>query len=84
MERWCVWYTPPSNRTRALFTVWPKAGRLDVGVWLGSFAEFYPVTTEQERAILGEDRWRRGMTTAEAQEFVARLDRLFECIGQAR
>lgn len=82
VERWCVWYTPPSNRTRALFTVWPKLGRLDVGVWLGSFSEFFPVTGEREREILGATRW-RSIGRDGAAEFTARLDRLFEEIAQA-
>ena len=82
-RKWCTWYAPPSNHTRALFTVWPQPGRLSVGVWLESFPEFFDVTNEQTKAILGVNK-RRTVTASNVQEFTANLDRLFEEIEKAR
>lgn len=79
-----VMYTPPSNRTRMLFTVWarPRAGGL-LRVYVGSeaFAEFYPVLEEEVTSLLGPEGWQR-MTTSDVEAFVAGLDRLFESTEQ--
>ena len=77
-------YTPPSNRTRMLFTAQsrPRADGL-LGVYVGpeAFTEFYPVTEETVVSLLGPDGWRR-MTAADVETFVANLDRLFATIEQ--
>jgi len=79
-----VMYTPPSNRTRMLFTAQsrPRADGL-LGVYVGpeAFTEFYPVTEETVVSLLGPDGWRR-MTAADVETFVANLDRLFATIEQ--
>ncbi len=75
-----VMYTPPSNRTRMLFTVRarPKPnGLLRMYVGPGAFAEFYPVTEETATSILGPDGWRE-MTASDVEAFITSLDRLFE------
>lgn len=76
-------YTPPSNRTRTLFTVWatPGAGRL-LWVYIGpqAFAEFYPVTEECVTSLIGAG-WQK-MTGADVETFVANLDRLFESLAR--
>lgn len=80
-ERKCVRYTPPSNHTRALFTVWPKPGRLSVGVWHAAFPDFFAVTSEHTRAILGSDRLRT-ISASDVHQFLGSLDRLFEEIAK--
>jgi len=78
-----IMYTPPSNRTRTLFTVWatPGAGRL-LWVYIGpqAFAEFYPVTEECVTSLIGAG-WQK-MTGADVETFVANLDRLFESLAR--
>ena len=74
-----IMYTPPSNRTRTLFTVRarPRAdGLLRVYVESAAFAEFYPVTEETATEILGSSGWHM-MSPSEVDNFVENLDRLF-------
>lgn len=79
-----IMYTPPTNRTRMLFTVWAtkkSPGSLLSYVGPAAFAEFYPVTHEEVESLLGPDGWRES-TAAEVDEFIAGLDRLFEIVAQ--
>lgn len=74
-----IMYTPPSNRTRMLFTV--RASTRSDGLLLlyfgaAAFAEFYPVDEETVRALFGEDGWRH-MTMEDVEDFVGKLGRLF-------
>lgn len=74
-----IMYTPKRHRGRTLFTVWarPKAdGLLRVYVETGAFAEFYPVTDQTAKEILGSPGW-RGMTPQDVDIFVQSLERLF-------
>jgi hypothetical protein len=77
-------YTPPSNHTRTLFTVWaePKAGdNLRMYVETSAFAEFFPISGESALSILGEAGY-RSVNSAEVEAFISALDRLFESIEQ--
>lgn len=80
-----IMYTPPTNRTRMLFTVrdWTQSdGLLRLYFGAAAFTEFYPVTEETVRSTFGADGWRR-MTTEDVRTFVTNLDRLFEQIEKA-
>jgi hypothetical protein len=70
--RWCVVYGPPFNRNLAIFTVWPKPGRLDLGFWPTSKWE------HRDRAfeILGTQTWHY-LTADNVDDFVAGLDSVF-------
>ena len=74
-----IMYTPPSNRTRMLFTVktWTQSdGLLRLYVGPEAFAEFYPVEVDEVAALLGEAGWQH-MTTEDVKAFVGNLDLLF-------
>jgi len=81
-HRRCVVFAPPSDHIRALFTIWPKSGRLDTRVWLREFPKYFNVTTEQVKAIMGLEI-ERDINDANVNDFIARLDRLFEEIEQS-
>ena len=53
-------FTPPSNGTRCLFTLWakPEDGKLKAYVCPGAFAEFFPVQQADVEQRLGEGGWR--------------------------
>ena len=53
-------FTPPSNGTRCLFTLWaePEDGRLKAYVCPAAFAEFFPVQQADVEKRLGEEGWR--------------------------
>ena len=78
-----IMYTPPSNRTRTLYTVWaqPKAnGLLTMYIETSAFAEFFPITEETATEVLGPAGW-RNMTAEDVATCVDGLDKLFERIG---
>jgi Holliday junction resolvase-like predicted endonuclease len=73
-------YTPPTNRTRCLYTAWttPQSdGKLKVYVETTAFSEFFPISVDDALSILGEAGYRY-MDTSDVDEFVEALDRLFE------
>lgn len=77
-----VMFTPPSNRTRVLFTVWtsPVSGGLRMWVEPKGFAEFYGVTAEEAHDVLGGSGY-RVIGINEARDFAKRLDHLFAQSG---
>ena len=49
-----VMFTPPTNRTRMLFTVWPETGGLHMWVSADAFEEFFPeISADEARRQLG-------------------------------
>jgi hypothetical protein len=68
-----------------LFTVktWTQADRL-LQLYVGpqAIAEFYPVSADEVRSLLGDNGWQK-LTTQDVEAFVAGLDRLFETIHEA-
>jgi len=77
--------TPPTNRTRMLFTVktWTHAdGLLQLYVGPQAFSEFYPVAANDVRTLLGDKGWQK-LTTEDVELFIAGLDRLFEPMQDA-
>ena len=80
-----VMYTPPTNRSRVLFTVWLRSEmprNESMVIVPGAFAEFYPVDEETVVSFLGPGGWRDAYENVEG--FVAGLDRLFESIEMSR
>jgi hypothetical protein len=74
-----IMYTPPSNKTRMLFTVWalpPKGHGLDTWVSPKAFGEFFGVATEEATRALGEEG-PRVLAPGSAPGFVASLDQFF-------
>ena len=53
-------FTPPSNGTRMLFTVWakPEKGGLKAYVGIEPFTEFFPVERAEVEKRLGAEGWR--------------------------
>jgi hypothetical protein len=77
-------YTPPSNRARTLFTapVWTRAdGLQQLYVAPEAFPEFYPVSEEDAKSLLGQEGT-RPMTLEGIELFVTNLDRLFEIVAK--
>ena len=63
-------FTPHSNRTRMLFTVWTKLkvpGALTMVVEPSAFAEFYPISEKRALELLGDNRDWRYMTPHDVQ-----------------
>ena len=80
----CIMYAPPTNKTRALFTVWAAAeteGALLAYVGPGAFSEFYPVSLEQSTAIFGQDGWRK-WSREDVKGFLGKLDRFFAIVRE--
>lgn len=82
-----IMYTPPSNRTRMLFTVKanPKRGdnRLQVYVWPQAFSEFYPVSPEKAAIDLGIGTGWRKMTSENVDAFLEGLDNIFHEVSMS-
>jgi hypothetical protein len=81
-HKFAVMYTPPSNKTRMLFTVWLVEGSPDVVLTLSAeaFAEFYPFTAATVIGTLGEAGDRKLLTVEDAQRFAGGLDKLFASV----
>lgn len=70
-------FTPPTNRTRMLFTVWPETSRVRIWVSADAFEEFFPEMSAAEvRRRLGPADKERLLDQAATREFIARLERL--------
>jgi len=56
----CLMITPPSNRTRCLFTIWaePGKGGLSAYVAIEGFTMFFPLERAVVEGRLGPDGWR--------------------------
>ena len=56
----CLMFTPPSNATRCLFTLWaePEKGGLEAYVGIEAFTEFFPLERADVEEQLGPDGWR--------------------------
>jgi len=71
-----VMFTPPKNKNRMLFTVWPEeadGGRFSIYRWAAAMAEFFPGIDEQAaRDALGPD----GYGVLERQEVASLVARL--------
>jgi len=54
-----IMFTPPTNRSRCLFTVWPRKGSWNFWGGADVFSEFFPsVSTKKAVSILGEQGYR--------------------------
>ena len=56
----CLMFTPPSNATRCLFTIWaePEKGGLSAYVAIEGFTMFFPLERADVEERLGPDGWR--------------------------
>lgn len=71
-----IMFTPPANRSRCLFTIWPRNG--SGNFWAGAevFSEFYPsVTIRQAESVLGPQGWRE-LNQKSAQSYATGLRKL--------
>jgi hypothetical protein len=70
-------FTPPTNRTRMLFTIWvkPEAERIRAYVGIEPFTEFFPVEREVVERHLGREGWRT-FSPAELFAFLTELQAL--------
>lgn len=72
-----VMFTPATNRTRMLFTVWTGLGDSSMYTSSEAFEEFFPgITADQARLHLGPDGFRK-LDDNSAGEFLSGLERLF-------
>lgn len=79
-------FTPPNNKNRYLMTVWRHGSgdELRLSFSADAFAEFFPISAEQVRQILGEDSGQITIASdAEAQACEDKLDSLFAKVVQA-
>lgn len=73
----CVMFTPATNRTRMLFTLWTAQSGSYLYTYSEAFEEFFPrISADQTRGHLGEDGFRR-LDHHGAAEFLSSLERLF-------
>lgn len=79
-----IMYTPPSNKTRMLFTAWltDDTGGLALYLSADAFAEFYPIDADAVRAALGPDGERPITNDVDAKAFALALDALFETLDR--
>jgi hypothetical protein len=71
-----VMFTPPTNKTRMLFTVRPDSGGLRIWVSADTFEEFFPeISADEARRQLGPDG-ERHLDPPATREFIAGLGRL--------
>src|SRR5262249_46264998 len=71
-----VMFTPPTNRTRMLFTIWTEQGASRMYTSSEAFEEFFPgISADQARRHLGPDGYRE-LEQNSAAEFLTGLDRL--------
>ena len=72
-----VMFTPPSNRTRMLFTVWPKTGGMHMWVSADTFEQFFPeISADEMRRQLGPADEDRLLDHTATRAFIAGLERL--------
>jgi hypothetical protein len=72
-----VMFTPPSNRTRMLFTVWPETDALHMWMSADAFEEFFPeVSADEARRQLGPADEERLLDLTATRRFIAGLERL--------
>jgi hypothetical protein len=72
-----VMFTPPTNRTRMLFTVWPETGGMHVWLSADAFEQFFPeISADEARRQLGPAEEDRLLDQTAIGEFVAGLKRL--------
>ncbi len=78
-----IMYTPHSNRSRCLFTVWavPEHGKMWVCAIPKAFPEFYSVTTETVLDKLGNTD-QKPMDRESITKFITALQELFEEIEE--
>jgi hypothetical protein len=76
--KWSIMYTPSGARHRTLFTVWTKpTGELRIYTAPAStFAEFFPVTEEQDREPSPVAEWEVVRGRDGAESYTARLEQL--------
>ncbi len=69
--------TPPTNKTRMLFTVSPETGGLRVWVSADAFEEFFPeISADEARRQLGSAEQERLLDETATREFIVGLERL--------
>jgi hypothetical protein len=72
-----VMFTPPTNRTRMLFTVSPAAGGMRMWVSADAFEQFFPeIPADEARRQLGPAEEDRLLDQTATREFIAGLERL--------
>ena len=71
----CVVLAPPGNKNRAVFAIWPKPGKLQIGQWFTEIDTYLKVPPAEAKRILGDTRWRY-VDGSSAGEFVDDLRRL--------
>ena len=77
-----VMYTPPTNRTRMLITVWTKRTTNGMKVYVSpkAFAEFYPITEEKAEEFFGKDGYRE-LDEPQTNQLVNQIDTVFSSMG---
>lgn len=75
----CIMFAPPSNRTRALFTIWVKPENGKTKIWVGNkpFSEFYPISEENVKNHIGPEGFQYRSVT-EMENFFQGLKSLFQ------
>lgn len=74
----CIMFAPPTNRVRALFTIWAQPKESLLRMWVGNkvFAEFYPVSEESVQSRLGSEGW-QFRDSEQLESFLRGLKSLF-------
>ncbi len=78
--KWSLMFTPMSNKTRYLMTVWKWGDKdeLALSYSAAAFAEFFPIAPERVSELMGLPEGRHSIRTdADADAWVERLERLF-------
>jgi hypothetical protein len=80
-----IMYTPPSNQTRMLFTVWarPARNKLKMYVSLKSFAEYFPISEEEATTLFGKNGWKE-IDRTQVTQFIEAMTKLYQRNGLQR
>ena len=72
-----VMFTPPTNRTRMLFTVWPDTHGMHIWVSADAFEEFFPeISADETRRRLGPADEDQLLDHTATREFIVGLEHL--------
>jgi hypothetical protein len=72
-----VMFTPPTNKTRMLFTVWPETGGMHIWVSADAFDRFFTeISPDEAERQLGPVEEDRVLDQTATREFITGLERL--------
>ena len=77
----CIMYTPQSNKTRMLYTVWADwQSKMYFYISPKAIAEFFPISEENAAELVGKEGYIE-LDGTQAEEMIEKLEKLFDRIN---